>query len=80
MSTDPKFLDPDPIAEPRNGDELFPVDEPMTGLTATSAHNGPCADCTRYAQVGYVISAAVGITAGVVVAYVILRNRLAPNG
>lgn len=81
--TDPPFLDPDPISEKIDADlERAAVYNRADDLAPDVPRetSGPCADCTRYAQVGYVIGAAVGITAGAVVAYVILRNRLAPSG
>lgn len=90
-TTDVPFLDPEPVSEVQspsegNGTGNHPVGAESAGSAAfdspTSAQpsEGPCADCAKYAQIGYVAGAIVGIAAGGIVAYVILRNRLAPNG
>jgi hypothetical protein len=92
VPTEPKkFLDPEPISDnvpvdvsklsddtaQQIGDDLRAMQDEGLNLVSNPA---PCADCTRYAQAGYVIGACVGIAAGGLVAYVILRNRLAPIG
>jgi hypothetical protein len=78
VSEPPPFLDPGPISDPV--DDVAPMIEPAAPAPPPPVSAGPCDDCARYAQVGYVIGAAVGIAAGSLVAYVILRNRLAPLG
>jgi hypothetical protein len=79
VPTDPKFLDPDAISDPQLSDDESENGTMPRALPEPKAEQ-PCDDCTRYAQVGYVIGAAVGIVAGGVVAYVILRSKLAPVG
>jgi hypothetical protein len=79
VSTEPPFLDPGPISDPGPVDD-DPVERNGTHPSPPpTVSAGPCADCTRYAQMGYVIGAVVGITAGATAAYFILRDRLAPS-
>ena len=78
----PPFLDPEPISDP--ADDVFPLvdeDESPNGTMPAvlpEPKMGPCDDCARYAQIGYVVGVVIGVAAGSAVAYVILRNRLAP--
>lgn len=85
-TTDVPFLDPGPVSESGvNGST--PAGEATEAHEALSAQETadpagvraePCADCARYAQIGYIAGALVGIAAGGIVAYVILKNRLVP--
>src|ERR1700722_20354615 len=78
------FVDAEATADPEadagmeseESSERPPVAE--MGHETIPAASGPCADCARYARIGYVAGCAVGIAAGGLVAYVILRNRLNP--
>jgi hypothetical protein len=80
VSIEPPFLDPGPISDPGPADDdLVEQNGTQHPSLPPPVSSGPCADCTRYAQVGYVIGAVVGITAGATVAYFILRDRLAPS-
>jgi hypothetical protein len=76
--TDVPFLDPKAIAEPAG--EVTPETAFTSSDPAFAPENrpAPCADCAKYARLGYAAGAVVGITAGALVAYVILKNRLAP--
>lgn len=79
--SNPPFLDPEPIAStPPVDEDDGPTFGPEAISTPSPVVSGPCADCARYARIGYVIGAVVGVAAGGVVAYVILKNRLAPLG
>jgi NMD protein affecting ribosome stability and mRNA decay len=84
-ATDVPFLDAEAISSP-GGEEaagvvdMVPGESPRTETAETSHETSttPCPDCQRYAQIGYIAGAVLGIVAGGVVAYVILRSRLAP--
>ncbi len=56
-------------------------ESPLRSLLAheTPAGPGPCADCAKAARILYFVGMGIGATAGVLAAYMILRNRLAPN-
>lgn len=85
-------MDADAIAEPSENGAAAKVDPDGAGMVTgesprqrnksdaheTLAPSGPCPDCQRYAQMGYLIGVAVGLAAGGVVAYIVLRNRLSP--
>ena len=75
-SADPGINAPSsPLESGRSG---APASGPP-GLDAVEAiAGGACADCAKYARIGYVAGVVVGVSAGALVAYVILRNRLAP--
>jgi len=81
--TDVPFLDAEAIADPDEVRVANDFDPETVGVypeapPALEPHAGPCADCARYARIGYVAGVVVGVSAGALVAYVILRNRLAP--
>lgn len=79
--TDVPFLDPEPVSE--NGADVPPEVAFTSKDPAFAPENRqaePCADCAKFARIGYVAGAVVGIAAGAAVAYVIMRNRLAPLG
>jgi hypothetical protein len=78
--TDVPFLDVEAIAEPVEvtAETAFTSSDPA--FTPESRAKEPCADCAKYARIGYVSGVAIGVAAGGLVAYVILKNRLAPDG
>ena len=76
------FLDADAISGGENGAGAagmvggeIPSQSPMVGEHETPA--APCADCAKFARFGYIAGAVFGVAAGSLVAYVILKNRLA---
>jgi hypothetical protein len=80
-TTDVPFLDTEAIAEP-GAVGMVPEENsgpPLAEMAhETPAAPGPCADCAKYARLGYVAGVVIGVSAGAVVAYVILRNRMNP--
>jgi hypothetical protein len=78
--SDPPFLDPEPLSFDPEPVGMVDGESPShpSVVHETPTGSGPCPDCKRYAQAGYIFGALVGVAAGTLVAWIILKNRLAP--